>query len=571
MNAYPSLRRWAAAVITALVVGLPVAYVMTRGESNVVEVTPALAQGGKAGAGDWIMYGGSPARNMVNTIAKGLPTTWDVDTKKNIKWFAELGSKAYGGPIVAGGRVFIGTNNQTPRDKAWIKPLPVLDDKTLKPKLDKNGKQIIKLQPVDLGIVMAFEEATGQFQWQAVHEKLPGGQVVDWPREGICSSAFVKGNRLYYVSNRCEVVCADVATGKAAWKVDMIGQLGVFPHNIADGSPLIVGDQLYVVTSNGVNQDHITVPAPKAPSFIRIKVAKDKGDVTWQDNSPTASLLVAPKGQLAQKDFLKALVNSGKLIQHGQWANPAYGVVNGQKQVIFPGGDGWIYGFDADARPGDAPIWKFDANPKDSKYELAGKGTRSDFIATPVIYKNRVYIGVGQDPEHRTGVGHFYCIDMTKKGDISPDLVTDDSVFPPKTKANPNSGMVWHYGGAITDPAVQRKLKRNYYFGRTMSTAAIHEDIVYITDLNGVLHVLDADKGTKHWEFDTRADIWSSPYYADGKVYLGTDDNVVYVFKHGKVLNKLAENDMGARVRATPVAANGVLYVMTENKLYAIK
>ena len=513
-----------------------------RGPS-LIESAPLAAQGPKTNPLDWTMYGGTPARNMANTAAKGLPTEWDTDAKKpvNIKWVVELGSKAYGGPTIAGGRVFVGTNNQHPRDKKWVKA----------------G------QPIDLGVVMCFDEANGNFNWQAVFEKLPGGQVVDWPLEGICSSAHVEGDRIYYVSNRCEVVCTDVKTGESIWKLDMIKELGVFPHNLSDCSPLLVGNDLWVVTSNGVNEDHINIPAPKAPSFI--KVDKAEGKVLWQDNTPTAALLTAQKGNVNQKDFFKTLVNRGQLVQHGQWANPSYGVVNGEPQVIFPGGDGWVRAFD----PQGKLIWKFDCNPKDAKYAL--RRTRSDFIATPVIYKNRVYIGVGQDPEHESGVGHLWCIDMTKKGDVSPELVTDDSVFPPKTKKNPNSAEVWHYGGPIADKAEQKKLRRNYYFGRTMSTCAIHDDIVYACDLSGLLQALDANTGKVHWEYDTKSDTWSSPYYADGKVYLGGDDSMVRVFEHGKKMKLLAENDMGARVRATPVAANGVLYVMTENKLYAIK
>lgn len=544
MTSYPSLKRGLAAGLTLVILGVVIYLVTRNGGSNPIEPSPVAAQGVKAG-GDWIMYGGTPARNMVNTAAKGLPAKWDIDAKKpvNIKWVASLGSKAYGGPTVANGRVFIGTNNQNPRDKKWIKP---------------DG------EPVDLGVVMCFDEAKGGFLWQSVFEKLPGGQVVDWPREGICSSPYIEGDLLYFVSNRCEVVCAKVKTGETVWKLDMVDKLGVFPHNISDCSPLLIGADLWVVTSNGVNEDHITVPAPKAPSFI--KVDKKNGNVLWQDNSPTAALLAVQKKDLENKDFLKQLVNRGDLIQHGQWANAAYGVVNGAPQVIFPGGNGWIYSFD----PQGKLIWKFDCNPKDSKYELSAKGTRNDFIATPVIYKNRVYIGVGQDPEHKFGVGHFWCIDMTRKGDVSPELVTDDK-FPPTTKKNPNSAEVWHYGGVITDPAVQKKLRRNYYFGRTMSTCAIHEDILYISELSGLLHCLDANTGKPHWEFDTRSEIWSSPYYADGKVYLGTDDSAVYVFQHGAKLKKLAENEMDGRVRATPIAANGVLYVMTENKLYAIK
>jgi outer membrane protein assembly factor BamB len=554
MTTYPTLNRWLAAGLTLFIVGAPVAYWLSRGEGvpNPIGATPAGAQETKPSL-DWVMYGGTPSRNMVNTTAKGLPTEWDVETKKNIKWVADLGSKAYGGPTVAGGRVFIGTNNQKPRDKKWLKK--VVDPKT------KEEKMV----PVDLGVVMCFDEGTGKFNWQSVFEKLPGGQVIDWPLEGICSSPHVEGNRAYFVSNRCEVVCADVKTGESVWKLDMIKELGVFPHNLSDCSPLLVGDHLWVVTSNGVNEDHINVPAPKAPSFI--KVDKSNGKVLWKDNSPTAALLAAQKGNLEQKDFFKQLVNRGELIQHGQWSNAAYGIVDGSPQVVFPGGNGWIYAFD----PKGTLLWKFDCNPKDSKYELSGLGTRSDFIATPVIYKNRVYIGVGQDPEHRTGVGHMWCIDMNKKGDVSPELVTDNSVFPPKTKKNPNSAEVWHYGGPITNAAEQAKLKRNSYFGRTMSTCAIHEDIVYICDLSGLLQALDATTGKVHWEFATKSDTWSSPFYADGKVYLGTDEGLVHVFQHGKTLKKLAENDMGSAVRATPVAANGVLFVMTENKLFAIQ
>src|ERR1019366_10212912 len=355
MIMYSSLKRLLAAVLTFGLLGAAI-YLVSRnpGITKPVEPNALTAAQAKSSAQDWIMYGGTPARNMANTLVKGLPAEWDSDAKKpvNIKWVADLGSKAYGGPIVAGGRVFIGTNNQNARDKKWLKP---------------DG------EPVDLGVVMCFDEATGKFQWQAVHEKLPGGQVVDWPLEGICSSPHVEGDRLYYVSNRCEVICADVATGKDLWKLDMIGKLGVFPHNISDCSPLLVGDNLWVVTSNGVNEDHINVPAPKAPSFI--KVDKANGNVLWQDNEPTASLLVVQKGNLNQQAFFKALVNRGELIQHGQWANASYAVVKGQPQVLFPGGDGWIRAFD----PQGKLIWKFDCNPKDAKYELQGRGTRSDF------------------------------------------------------------------------------------------------------------------------------------------------------------------------------------------------
>src|SRR3712207_2964951 len=70
---------------------------------------------GDPGGGDWPMWGGTPDRNMVSNM-KGIATTWDVKTKKNVKWVAALGSQTYGNMVVAGGKVFVGTNNEGLRD-----------------------------------------------------------------------------------------------------------------------------------------------------------------------------------------------------------------------------------------------------------------------------------------------------------------------------------------------------------------------------------------------------------------------------------------------------------------------
>src|SRR5256714_5848881 len=126
------------------------------------------------GNGDWPMWGGTPDRNMVSNM-KGLPTEWDVKTKKNVKWVADLGSQSYGNPVVAGGMVFVGTNNERLRD----------------PK-----------QPGDRGVLMAFRESDGEFLWQQTHEKLAAGRANDWPYQGVASSPLVDGTHLYYTSNR---------------------------------------------------------------------------------------------------------------------------------------------------------------------------------------------------------------------------------------------------------------------------------------------------------------------------------------------------------------------------------
>jgi hypothetical protein len=134
-----------------------------------------------AAAGDWPMWGGTPDRNMVSG-QKGLPTDWDVKTQKNVKWTASLGSQSYGNPVVAGGMVFVGTNNDGRRDPR---------------------------QAGDRGVVAAFRESDGEFAWQMTHEQLAAGRVNAWPHQGAASSPLVERDRISYVSNRAELVCLD--------------------------------------------------------------------------------------------------------------------------------------------------------------------------------------------------------------------------------------------------------------------------------------------------------------------------------------------------------------------------
>lgn len=557
MNTFPALRRWFAAGLTAALLVVLLCVLIWNGPgSSVSGAGASTASENKTKGGPlWSMFGGSIDRNMVNDVDHNIPREWGVKKgeEKHLKWEARLGSRAYGGPIIADGKIFIGTNNGAPRD----------------PKIKG-----------DKGVLMCFRESDGKFLWQAVTDKLPSGLVNDWPQEGVCSTPIVEGKRLYYVSNRCEVVCLDTEgflDGKndgvqdekykgehdadIIWHYDMMGELNVFPHNLAACSPVIYGDNLFIITANGVDEQHLNIPSPKAPSFIVLN--KNTGKLLWQNNSPSEKLVAAGK-EGASESAIKTLQNRGEIIMHGQWSNPTVAVVNGKPQVVFPGGDGWLRAFEPET---GKLIWKFDANPKDSKYDLGGKGTRNDFIATPVIVDNRLYIGTGQDPEHYDGVGRLWCIDITKTGDISPHTIEGwDGDTPKGVKPNPNSSVIWQYGGPAPEGA-----DRDFIFGRTMSTCCVHDGLVYAAELSGYIHCLDANTGKPLWVHDLKSAIWGSPYFVDGTVMIGTEDGDVYVFKHGREKELIAKNEMERGVKSTPVACKGVLYIMTETNLYAIQ
>ena len=478
MQTTAALKRWLAVAIS----GIVFAVLLLASSGN---RTPARGEEKKqANTHDWPLYGGSLQRNFVNTRERNIPDKWDPDNNTNIRWSVDVGTKAYGGPVIAGGKVFIGTNNGNPRD----------------PKIQG-----------DKGIIMCFAEKDGKFLWQAVHDKLAAGRRNDWPEEGIVSTPAVEGDRLYYVSNRCELCCADVnGDGKGHarwyWKLDMIGKLGVFPHNLSICSPLVVGDLVFAVTANGVDESHSNIPKPEAPSFIAVN--KKTGAVVWTNNAPSAVLTEARKARQAVN--IGKLKDQGKILMHGQWSNPVYAEAGGKPQIIFPGGDGWVRAFEPKS---GKLLWKFDCNPKGAFYVLGPKATRNDFIGTPVVYKDKLYMAVGQDPEHGKGVGHLWCIDVTKTPknkdkDLSP--VNDN--FNPRAEVNKGSGLVWHYGG-LTPRRGQDD--RPYLFGRSLSTCAIHDGLLYTADLNGYVYCLNARTGERYWEEDTMSDIRGSPYWVD--------------------------------------------------------
>jgi outer membrane protein assembly factor BamB len=509
-------------------------------------------------AADWPQWGGSDlGRNMVSA-EKGLPESFvpgekkptgagiDMATTKNVLWAARMGAYAYGNPTVSGGKVFIGTDDTL-----------VTDDPRFK--------------RTESGMVQCLDEATGKLLWRLVvpkrtKERLPEKAHYGQQKFGVSSSPAVVDGRVYVLTNACEVVCLDVngqADGNQGvtdegqymvgpgnkpvelkatdadilWRVDLIDDLGICPHDLASCSPLVFGGFVYLETSNGTNEPHDKCLRPDAPSFIAIDAKT--GRVAAIDNE-----------------------GLGRTMWHCLWSPPSAGVVNGKALVFFGGADGLCYAFEAVTKAEDKPfhlkkVWSYDCVPpnfrlRDGKpipyYEgdIRKKYTTNkndgtwlgpnEIIGTPVFYKDRVYVAIGQDPAHGRGKGLMHCIDPSKTGDIT------------------KTGCVWTYDG----------------IERSMSSAAIADGLLYIPDLSGKVYCLDIATGKPVWVYETKAETWGTPLMADGKLYLGTKKGLV-VMATGREPKELARISLGAPSYVTPIAANGVLYVASERFLWAVK
>ncbi len=483
-----------------------------------------LAAAAVAAGADWPQWGGRDGRNMASA-ERGLPESFepgakktdgsgiDLATARNVKWVARLNGQTCSSPAISGGKVFIGTKASG------------LDD-------PKNSA-------VNGGVLKCFDEATGSLLWNFAVPRVESsgrGLAFDDMDLGICSSPTVEGDRVYLVTNRCEAVCLDTA-GELKWRFDMLSQLPVYPHDAANCSILVHGDLLYVGTSNGVTRGHDkTVPCPLAPSLI---------------------VLDKRTGRLVAKDDEKI----GTRLFHGQWSSPSLACMAGREAILFGGGDGICYAFApfAAAAEGCVPlskVWSYDCNPQQYKFKdgkpipywngdvrrhlgNADDGRYvgpSEIIATPVFHNSRVYVAVGQDPRHGRGRGILHCIDATGTGDIT------------------HTGKIWSYD----------KLDR------TLSTVSVAGGLVYVADVAGAVHCLDAETGRCYWVHQTGAEVWGSTLVADGKVYLGTKKSF-WVLAAGKQLKVLHEIRLGTSVWSTPVAANGVLFVASQSYLWAVR
>ena len=202
-------------------------------------------------------------------------------------------------------------------------------------------------------------------------------------------------------------------------------------------------------------------------------------------------------------------------------------------------------------------------NPKETKWELGGAGLRNSVISTPVFYENSVLLAVGQDPEHGEGVGHLWRVDATKTGDLSAEI----GEINVKGKPNPNSGVIWHYGG--TDP----ENPEDAMFRRTMSTVAIYKGAVYAADLSGFVHCIDFKTGKRHWVHDMLSGIWGSPMVADGKFFIGNEDGTLTVFKaateKAEILAEISTVNYSS-IYSTPTFANGKLFLSDRARIYCI-
>jgi outer membrane protein assembly factor BamB len=378
----------------------------------------------------------------------------------------------------------------------------------------------------DSGVLMAFRVSDGAFLWQDVAPRVERG-LREFLLPSTTSVPSVEDDRLYYVTAECQLrsldtkgfndgendgpyqeeVFKDKAAADIIWQLD-IPALGVFPHEACNSEVLPLGDLLLVSTSNGQNEGHTRVPSPRAPSLIAVN--KRSGELVWRAVGPGAQVL------------------------HGDWSSPVAGEVNGRIQVFHGGGDGVLRAYDAES---GQEVWRFDGNPKDARWlPRAGVFSRSSIIASPAFADGRVFIAMGQSPGHFNAPSFVYAISPNGRGDVT------------------KSGLLW----------TSREV------GRVVGTPIVKDGLLYVGDLAGTVHCLDAATGEHLWKHETNDAIWGCFLLAGDRLYAGNAEGLMTVLRAGRRKELLGQIEMDSPLYARPTAVGDTLFLATANRLYLI-
>jgi outer membrane protein assembly factor BamB len=378
----------------------------------------------------------------------------------------------------------------------------------------------------DSGVLMAFRATDGEFLWQDVAPRVERG-LRDWLLPSTTSAPYVEGDRLYYVTADCQLrsldtqgfgdgendgpyreeVFGDKGAADIVWELDMPA-LGVFPHEACNSDVLPLGGLLIVGTSNGQNEGHTRVPSPRAPSLIAVN--KQSGGVVWR------------------------AIGAGDRVLHGAWSSPVAANVNGRLQVFFGGGDGSLRAYDAAS---GHEVWRFDGNPKDARWLPRPRVlSRSSIIASPVFADGRVFVAMGQSPGHGNGPSLIHAISPYGHGDVTA------------------SGRLW----------TSREV------GRVVGTPIVKDGLLYVGDLGGTVHCLDAATGAHLWKHETNDAIWGSLLLAGNRLYVGNAGGLMTVLRIGRRKELLAQIEMDAPLYSRPAVVGDALYLATANRLYLV-
>jgi outer membrane protein assembly factor BamB len=350
------------------------------------------------------------------------------------------------------------------------------------------------------------------------------------------SSPIVQDGRIYVTTAApidgskdlsLRALCLDAADGKIIWNTEVFRQDAAKAPRIhsknshASPSPLTDGRRLYA---------HFGHQGTAALNLA--------GKVLWRNTEHRYApvhgnggtpILVDDKlvfsGDGGDKQFVVALnTDNGKtawktdrkceFYKKFSFGTPLVITVNGRQQIVSPA-SGAVMAYD----------------PKDGKELWQAKYDGYSVIPRPVFGHGMIFFSTGYDQPR------LLAIRVDGAGDV-----TESHIAWTATKGAPHAP----------------------------SPLLVGDELYFVSD-SGIASCLDARTGTSHWQERIGGNFSASPFYADGMIYLQSEDGVTTVLRAAKTFERLAESKLDERTFASYAVADGAIYLRTESQLYRIQ
>jgi outer membrane protein assembly factor BamB len=320
--------------------------------------------------------------------------------------------------------------------------------------------------------------------------------------------------------------CLNAADGKILWNIEVFRQDAKAPrihskNSHASPSPLTDGRRLYVHFGH-----QGTAALDLAGKVLWRNTEHRYAPVHGNGGTP---VLVDDKlvfsGDGGDKQFIVALnTDNGKtawktdrkceFYKKFSFGTPLVITVNGRQQIVSPA-SGAVMAYD----------------PKDGKELWRATYDGYSVIPRPVYGHGMIFFSSGYDQPK------LLAIRVDGAGDV-----TESHIAWTATKGAPHAP----------------------------SPLLVGDELYTVSD-NGTASCLDARTGKIHWQERIDGNFSASPFYADGKIYLQSEDGVTTVLRAAKSFERLAESRLEERTFASYAVADGAIYLRTESQLYRIQ
>jgi outer membrane protein assembly factor BamB len=92
-----------------------------------------------------------------------------------------------------------------------------------------------------------------------------------------------------------------------------------------------------------------------------------------------------------------------------------------------------------------------------------------------------------------------------------------------------------------------------------------------VEDDGGIMSCLEAKTGQEVWRERLRGNFSAAPLYADGRIYVSSEEGKTTVLQAGREFKPIATNQLGDGFMASPAVAGKALFLRSRSHLYRIE